>query len=362
MGIASSALGGLFTLINSGINIAAAKKQEERQHQYNLESAEIQQGYNKENMALQYQYGEQAANNADARTRQLYNDLQSPQAKVEQLRNAGLSPGLMYGGSGSIGSSIPSGSQGGGAASQAINVQPNKAINPFENANMALTWAQTAKLLAEAKNTDEDTDGTKIDNKIKRATFNTQIATANAELDKIIAESNNQKTQSLLTKLKGTYQKYENIIKAETLEEQAEIIEKTLEEQVEIVNQAKIKSYIDKETQEDIIKNIKETAKKATEDALYAKFKNDDLNELERDLLNKKIEETAEVITGLRQANQTDEIENMTFIWDEINNMKDGPLKSALKILYYFGKNFMNAVFGSRGANGGLLQAALYRR
>ena len=51
-----------------------------------------------EQMALtNYQYGEKAADASDRRTRELYTDLYSPAAKVKQLKEAGLSPGLMYG-------------------------------------------------------------------------------------------------------------------------------------------------------------------------------------------------------------------------------------------------------------------------
>lgn len=61
-----------------------------------------------------YEYGEMAADNADERTRNLYADLYSPQAQMEQIKAAGLSPSLFYGDMGGI--SGQTGAQGTGAA------------------------------------------------------------------------------------------------------------------------------------------------------------------------------------------------------------------------------------------------------
>ena len=47
--------------------------------------------------AVNYGYGEMAADNAQARTKALYSELFSPEAKVKQLKEAGLSVGMMYG-------------------------------------------------------------------------------------------------------------------------------------------------------------------------------------------------------------------------------------------------------------------------
>jgi len=63
--------------------------------------------------ALNYTYGEAQANNADSRTRALYQDLYSPQAKMLQLQEAGLNPALMYSGAGGAGGqSSTAGAQG----------------------------------------------------------------------------------------------------------------------------------------------------------------------------------------------------------------------------------------------------------
>ncbi len=141
---------------------------EARQHQYNLDAMEISQQYNKENMAIQqgyaaanahqsYLYGEMSADNADARARALYNDLYSPEAKMQQLKAAGLNPALMYGSGGAGGSSSPSGAQGGGATVQnpqsaQLQMQAVQArdLRAFD-ISISKQAAEIAKLLAETK-------------------------------------------------------------------------------------------------------------------------------------------------------------------------------------------------------------------
>lgn len=92
-----------------------------------------------------YFFGEQSAQNADARTRALYSDLQSPQALAQQYKDAGLSPSLMFGGGG-VGGQTTQGAQGAGAA----GVSPTTfGIDPLAGAQLDLIKAQTAKTNAE---------------------------------------------------------------------------------------------------------------------------------------------------------------------------------------------------------------------
>ena len=69
-------------------------------------------------MERTFGYNERAAKNADARTRALFTDLYSPEAKVQQLKDAGLSVGMMYGQGGASGTSSTQGAQGAGAGNQ----------------------------------------------------------------------------------------------------------------------------------------------------------------------------------------------------------------------------------------------------
>ena len=75
---------------------------------------------NEQASELNYQYGEKAATNADARARAIYTDFNSPKAKVRQLQEAGLSTAMMYSGGGGGGGSAAAttASQGSGAGGQ----------------------------------------------------------------------------------------------------------------------------------------------------------------------------------------------------------------------------------------------------
>lgn len=109
-----------------------------------------------------YGYNEAAAIAADKRTRQLYEDLQSPKALLQQYKEAGLSPSLMFGdgGAGTIGN----GAQGAGAA----GVNPNVfGVNAMEAAQIGLINAQTEKTKEETKNVSVDTDLKRIEENLK---------------------------------------------------------------------------------------------------------------------------------------------------------------------------------------------------
>ncbi len=169
---AGALISGAFGLASNAANIVAEDYRLDKQHeynketmalqnQYNIEAAERQQGYNEKNAALSYQYGEQAADAADARTRKMTEDFwkqyNSPEAQARALKEAGLSVGLMYGNNGSAGGvSTPAGAQGTGATVENPNVQANQAIgdvavNPLQGVNLAMGWAQVAKIMAETK-------------------------------------------------------------------------------------------------------------------------------------------------------------------------------------------------------------------
>lgn len=88
-----TAIATIFAALISGLIAAySAKKTNEENKQTYLDVQKQSHSLN-----------EESAEAADTRTRALYNDLESPAAKVGQLKSAGLSPGLMYGGGGSIG-------------------------------------------------------------------------------------------------------------------------------------------------------------------------------------------------------------------------------------------------------------------
>lgn len=92
-----------------------------------------------------YRYNELAAENADARTRALYNDFYSPEALMRQYKAAGLSPSMMFGGTPGQGGT--SGAMGAGAHGPQTMFSPSSLVDA----------AQAAALFAQAEKTKEET-------------------------------------------------------------------------------------------------------------------------------------------------------------------------------------------------------------
>ena len=106
-----------------------------------------------------YMYGEMAANNADARTRALYEDIYSPASLMKQYKEAGMSPGMMLGGT--PGQGGISGAHGTGAAGPQTQYMP---YSMMEAAQIASLAAETAKTKAETKNIETDTTHKELEN------------------------------------------------------------------------------------------------------------------------------------------------------------------------------------------------------
>lgn len=109
---------------------------------------------NEQAAELNYQYGEKAANNADARARAIYTDLNSPGARVKQLQDAGLSTAMMYGSGGGGGGSAAAAtaSQGSGAGGQ----QGKTPESAMQGAQLGLMLAQIRNINADSKNKEVD--------------------------------------------------------------------------------------------------------------------------------------------------------------------------------------------------------------
>lgn len=140
-----------------------------------------------------YLYGEMAAENADARTRALYNDFYSPQALMRQYREAGLSPSIMFGGTPGQGGA--SGAQGTGASGLGTPYMPMSMIEGAEVANL---MAQTEKTKAET------------------ATIEGTNARGEAEINKILVEAGATEASKHYTKALTTFQTIENEIAENT--------------------------------------------------------------------------------------------------------------------------------------------------
>lgn len=169
--LGSSAIYGGFGLVGAGVSAAANM----RIAKYNNEQAKMrEQLARKEN----YIYGEMSANNADFRTRNLYDDLYSPGAQLEQLKSAELSPSLFYGDGGGI--SGQAGAQGTGASG--VNPQVF-GMSPIDLSQIGLIAAQTAKVKEETK-----TIQSKRDPEISKILADAGFANAAAATSKAQAE------------------------------------------------------------------------------------------------------------------------------------------------------------------------------
>lgn len=137
-----------------------------------------------------YHYNEMAADNADKRTRALYEDFYSPSALMRQYREAGLSPSMMFGGT--PGQGGQSGAQGSGPAG------PQPTYSPMD-------LAYAANQMADAKLKNALADRTAGHGPM-----------GEAELQNLFANTANLNAQTALTNLNGEYQKTVNYITKET--------------------------------------------------------------------------------------------------------------------------------------------------
>lgn len=114
---------------------------------------EMQKRQTREDREQNYVYNEMSANNADRRTRGLYQSFYSPEALLKQYQDAGLSPSMMFGGT--PGQGGMSGAQGSGTQGLQTPYMP---VSLLEAAQVANIIAQTDKTKAETKSVNEDID------------------------------------------------------------------------------------------------------------------------------------------------------------------------------------------------------------
>lgn len=184
--VATNAVGGLFGIAATKINNQMAAEREKIARQEN------------------YRYNERAADAADARTRALYADLQSPEAMLTQYREAGLSPSQMFSG-GAQGAQPSSGAQGAGPQGISPNVF---GYDPMILANVGLVNAQARNQEAQANKA--ETEAQTIAGKNERGqeeitNLKSQSAVNNQKLGEIYANAK-------LKGLQSVYQEYANSI------------------------------------------------------------------------------------------------------------------------------------------------------
>lgn len=153
-------------------------------------------------------YNEIAANNADTRTRALYNDFYSPQALMQQYLEAGLSPSLMFGGT--PGQGGMSGAQGAGGAGLQT---------PFYGIS-ALEAAQISNLQAQTKKTEAETE-----------TIEGTNERGYAEIQQVLKQTGKIEAETVYQNLVNQWQEIENYVQTNT----ADLRIEELEEQVDVL-------------------------------------------------------------------------------------------------------------------------------
>ena len=136
-------------MVGAGLGLLGSIGQGKRQRKAIEAQKEAQMALNEQAAKLNYQYGEKAAENAYNRQLAMYQrsyEDQSYKAMVNQMEDAGLSVGLMYGGNGSGGgagamSGAPKGDAGGAIAGQAANAA---ALMEVENQRRSLALQQAS--------------------------------------------------------------------------------------------------------------------------------------------------------------------------------------------------------------------------
>lgn len=199
--IGAQIIGGTSNAIGAGISGAFGMAMQKRQQQYT-----------QANMDKAHQQNEESADKADARKRAFYTDFESPQAMMKQLREAGLSPGLFYGGSGAGGMGASGGAQGGGMSAPMgagyTGGDPGAMIG-----GLGMNLAQIQLMKAQARNLDADT-------KVKGGELDLQTASieeiqariTNLTADTKLKETQKEYNKSLIryTDLQATAQELQN--------------------------------------------------------------------------------------------------------------------------------------------------------
>ena len=217
-----------------------------------------------------YKYGEMAAENADRRTRALYNDYYSPAALLKQYQEAGLSPSLMFGGT--PGQGGMSGAQGTGANGPGALYTP---ISMVEGAQAAALMAQAEKTKAETKVVEE---------------------TAHASIEEMLANAGHAKAAAAVAEAQATGQNLHNYFTSQTMEgsiyklcAEAEEAGYRAEKAYHEMRSAKVLGDINEETYQEQVqakrKEVELLAQKITESKSVVKLNEQERRKVYNDIL-----------------------------------------------------------------------------
>ena len=199
---------GILAIVLSAIAGVASTSLTNRQNKQNAD----------EQLANQQNFSHNEAELANQRALQNYWETESPEARVKQLKDAGLSTGLMYGGSSAGGVSV---------TSQATT--PSATLPIMQNPMSGLgDMFQQLKTLKESENIGESTEKIKEEtNKIK-----SDIEMNNATIEQIATQNNLTNVMAANAKLDGVIKQVEVEVAQETKQNRIDIVKTQLDNMV----------------------------------------------------------------------------------------------------------------------------------
>lgn len=227
-----------------------------------------------------FRLNEIAAQNADKRTRALYNDLYSIPAQMEQLKAAGLSPSI-YASGGLAGASGQTGAQGAGSAGQKTNTYN---IDPLTLSQIELNKAQATNLNVDSGKKEAETDNINEQTKYTQGLYNK----LSHEIANLNADTKNKEENAKLTQLKGIYQNFQNLIKAGTMADEMELVTNQLKTAEEILRHMKKQNQFDESTY-DIQKGILINTRASLAADVLLKNSQTELNKKQKDYIQEQI-------------------------------------------------------------------------
>lgn len=299
----------LFTnLVTAGVNYALQRQNQKEQNQFNAEEAAKARN---ETFAL----NEQAANNADARTRALFNDLYSPSAQMEQYRKAGINPSLML--ANGLGGSGSSGAMGGGGSASASS---SGTINPnFQGGNLIQDIAQLKALKGvdyQNEKTKQEAKALELDNNLKE-----ENQKKDKELEQTGKQASNtaQEIENEINEHNKEYSKWYNrqkmILEVNDLYWKSKNGEYDVLNKIEELDKRRRENAIGKETYQTEIDLLTEELNNRKANTLLMKSQRKalqsgiQLNEKQIEVMEKTIQKANEEITLLQQSVKRGEID-----------------------------------------------------
>lgn len=230
----------IISLLATGAGIASQHAANQQNINFANLNREDQQAYNAEQAEL-----------ANKRNIENYLRFQSPRAQMQQLREAGLSPGLFYGYGGTGGSVAPSSTATSGIAGAPV-------IQPIVSAMLASQALEAMKSKSEIESTESGTKRTEQETENLKATYENIIAnTKNTEAQTKLVE-NQTKFSELTNKMAEIETKYKEAKELKELETMGAELTKAIEEGNRLMEEVKGLQIENKYKEELTLKQIEE--------------------------------------------------------------------------------------------------------